>query len=137
MEWFCDRRKPAQTGERNETHHRYGAGNMSEPKTEPDLLREGADDPEQLFHEIRSRLIDVTLVVLVFFAIAGVAASLARVQDIGWHDLMYMHVGFSLAIWATAAFRKHLPFGARASVLLGLSFALGVGGLLTWGLMGM
>ncbi len=110
---------------------------MSEPTAEPDLLWEGADDPEQLFRKIRSQLIDVTMVVLAFLAIPSVAASLARVRDIGWHDLMYVHVGFALLIWATAAFRKHLPFGARVSVLLGLSFALGVAGLLAWGLVGM
>lgn len=69
--------------------------------------------------------------ILGFFALLS---SLSRIFTIGWHDLMYLHIALYLVILTVALAGRYLSFAFRAGIVVAISFILGVGGLLSWGL---
>lgn len=85
---------------------------------------------------VRSRLVDTALVTCSLCAPPAVAASMLRAAEVGWHNIMALHVGAAFVLWATTVFRRRLTFCARVVVLLGVLYLLGTGGLLAWGLVG-
>jgi signal transduction histidine kinase/ActR/RegA family two-component response regulator len=60
--------------------------------------------------------------------------SLARTWLVAWHDIVYLHIVLYLIILAAVLLSHHLSFLLRAAVILGALFALGVAGLVSWGL---
>ena len=78
----------------------------------------------------------------VFFAIAIIApfvlaTGIYRAATLGWKPLMYWQSGFGLLIMGTALLYKRIGYRLRVLTMICIFFFLGIGGLLTWGLMGM
>ena len=91
----------------------------------------------RIIEAVRSRLVNTALFVFTLIAVPAAAASVYRSKDIGWHDLMYFHLGALFIFGLTCIFQRKLTYIVRAFVLLGVLFILGVGALLTWGIMAM
>ena len=78
----------------------------------------------------------------VFFGIAlaapfVLATALYRIAMLGWKPHLYWQPGFGLLIIITALLHRRIGYRFRAWTMICVFFFLGIGGLLTWGLMGM
>jgi two-component system, cell cycle sensor histidine kinase and response regulator CckA len=78
----------------------------------------------------------------VYFAIAVVtpfilATGLYRAMTLGWKPLMYWQSVSALLIIITVLFHKRIAYRFRVLTIICIFFISGIGGLLTWGLMGM
>ena len=72
-----------------------------------------------------------------FMAVIGfivLLVSLSRTYELGWNNVFYVHIFIYLLILSMAVFNKHLGFGIKALVLIGLSYIAGITGLAAWGL---
>ena len=68
--------------------------------------------------------------------VPALVASIYRSVDVGWKDLMYVHIGCALILWMATLWRHRLAFHVRFIIILSLGFVVGIGDLLTWGLIG-
>ncbi len=73
------------------------------------------------------------LAVIGFFALI---ISLSRAFDVGWQNIMALHMGLYLVIVATIILERYLSFFVRALILIGIAYITGVAGLISWGLTG-
>ena len=98
-----------------------------------ELLTAGMDH----ISRTHSRLIKTAFIVSAFLAVPGIISSLYRAKDFGFKPLMVLHAAGAAAVLATLVFGKRISVRIRAGVFLAMLFAMGIGGLLTWGLVGM
>ena len=85
---------------------------------------------------IRSDLINSLLLISAFLGLPAILASLLRIQEIGWKDILYLHIGIYPLILITALLRKRLSLNVRALVLAIAAYLIGIVGLYGWGLLG-
>jgi two-component system cell cycle sensor histidine kinase PleC len=85
---------------------------------------------------VRGRIADGCLVGLALCALPALAVSLWRILDVGWLDVMALHIGLVAVVAAAAVRRRHLPLWARGAVLVGIIYAMGTGSLATFGASG-
>ena len=90
-------------------------------------------DVDDRLREIRSEVVDKSLVVLTAVAIPALVASLSRIMDTGWLPVMAVHIVLALSLFAVAAWRRRLGFVVRAAFLIGFCFTVGLGALFTLG----
>ncbi len=109
---------------------------MGVEKTEKGIYGAEADLQATVAH-VRDRLVNGLLIFLVCFGLPAVVASLFRARDVGWHSIMYVQVGVYCLLVFAALMRHRLSYTLRAGGLLCLTFSLAVGGIVTWGLVGM
>ncbi len=83
--------------------------------------------------DIRSEVCDITLAGLLGAGFLALLASLARSVDIGWRPVMALHVVIVATVAVAYLFRSRIPVGARAAVIIGSLFIVGVNGLLVSG----
>ena len=98
---------------------------------EPGVTDAAARDVDDRLREIRSEVVDKSLVVLTVVAIPALVASLSRIIDTGWLPVMAVHIVLALSLFAVAAWRKRLGFVVRAVYLIGFCFMVGLGALFT------
>ena len=99
--------------------------------------RNSADSESlQEIHSIRDQLINKVLFVIAVFALPILGLSLYRAKDVGWQDVMFLHIALAIIIVAAAVFHRLISFRIRALIVISLFFIVGAGGLLTWGLSG-
>jgi PAS domain S-box-containing protein len=109
---------------------------MSEPENPADLSSEGTSDPERLLQGIRRQVSGAGVVVVTLAITPLVILSIVRARGIGWHTAMYGYFGLAALVWASVHFRKRIPHRVQVSILVGVCFLLGVGGILISGLIG-
>ena len=85
---------------------------------------------------IRDRQLTWGFRAIAFVGIFALAISLSRGFDVGWQNIMALHIGLYLVIVAMLILDQHLSFSVRAWILIGIVFIKGVAGLLAWGLTG-
>jgi PAS domain S-box-containing protein len=85
---------------------------------------------------IRDRVLNTVIGILVIVALPGLLASLSRTLEIGWQNIMYVHLTSYLIVLLAAIFRKRLTYGVRAGVLFLLIFLTGAASIISWGLIG-
>jgi signal transduction histidine kinase/CheY-like chemotaxis protein len=73
------------------------------------------------------------LTILAFFVLI---VSLSRAYLIGWHNLMYIHIGSYLLILGIAFFKKSIPYIVKAVLIVSTTFILASSGLVVLGLAG-
>ena len=73
------------------------------------------------------------IAVIGFFAFI---ISLSRAIDVGWQNVMALHLVLYLIILSVVILDQHLSFTVRAWTLIGVVFVKGVAGLIFWGLTG-
>jgi len=71
------------------------------------------------------------IAILGFFALLS---SISRAFSVGWHSVMYLHIGIYLVVLATALLNRRLSFFLKATIITSIAFLLGVAGLIAWGL---
>jgi diguanylate cyclase (GGDEF)-like protein/PAS domain S-box-containing protein len=86
--------------------------------------------------EIRSRLVNASLIVICIFALPAIAGVVVRSADIGWSNDIYLYGGAYSAVVIITVLRNRLPFRLRAFMLLAVWFAIGTTSLFMWGLAG-
>ncbi len=85
---------------------------------------------------VRSRIVNAILLALSVLAAPAVAASIWRAKDIGWQNVIGVHIVFFPFILGAYILRKRLDYNLRAFILLGSTYFLGVLGLFNFGLVG-
>lgn len=85
---------------------------------------------------IRDKIADRALMALSVIAVPALAASLWRMQSIGWQPVMALHVLVAGIIWSVTLFRQRIPYRARAFIIIAVTFSIGVGGFLNFALSG-
>ena len=91
--------------------------------------------PEQI-DEVRNQLLDKSLVVIAALIIPTVAISLLRAQSTGWQPIMFLHIVLTVLIFISIILRRRLTLQVRTAIIFGSLFLAGIGGLLTYGLIG-
>ncbi len=86
------------------------------------------------FEKTRDKVVDMALAAFVVIGLLALGASLYRITVIGWQPVMAVHVVIWIAVVGVFLFRRRLVFHVRAWFLLGVLIILGIGGLLTFGL---
>lgn len=86
---------------------------------------------------IRNRLVNAGLLVYATFAAPTVIFSLIRSADIGWQNLMTIHITLVATAIVTAICRRFISFRIRALIFLGILFTGGAVGVFVLGLLGM
>jgi signal transduction histidine kinase/ActR/RegA family two-component response regulator len=92
-------------------------------------------DPD-LINEIRERQLTRGIRYLSVLGFFALIASLSRAFDVGWQNVMYLHITLYLVVLGTAIFNRSLPYLTRAAIILILSFTVSLAGLISWGLAG-
>lgn len=82
------------------------------------------------------RMVNSLLVALVWLGLFALVASLIRWRETGWHDLVLGQIVIYVYLAVLTLLRNRLSYNVRAYSVVAASFFLGVGGLLTWGLIG-
>ena len=95
-------------------------------------MQTGVDVINEIHEKQLSRGIQC-LTILAFFVLI---VSLSRAYLIGWHNLMYIHIGSYLLILGIAFFKKSIPYIIKAVLIAGTTFILALSGLVTLGLAG-
>jgi two-component sensor histidine kinase len=91
---------------------------------------------EDTVFNIQSRVLDWALVTFAIAAIPGLVISFYRAIDIGWQNITFLHTGLGVILWLTAIFRHRLQFRIRATVCIGIIYAVGIAGLVVYWLSG-
>jgi signal transduction histidine kinase/DNA-binding NarL/FixJ family response regulator len=87
--------------------------------------------------EIRGQVLNSALVAMAILNIPVLPLSLYRTVNVGWQPVYYVHIVLSLLIWGTAIYRKRLSFRTKLVIIFGYLAVHAIGGLLTWGLIGL
>lgn len=98
-------------------------------------MLQGRNHPIDLA-DIRGKIANGVLAALSVVAIPALAASLLRIQSIGWQPVMALHIVVACVIWATTIGRKHIGVTSRSFIIVGFIFLLGLGGFLNFALSG-
>jgi hypothetical protein len=85
----------------------------------------------------RSQQVNAIFVACATFGIPSLLASIYRAKQFGVQPLFLLQIGIYFAVLIIIALRRHLSFRARTFTLLTILFVLAIGGLYTWGLVGM
>lgn len=94
------------------------------------IMKNGIDE----IQTIRDRLLTRSLSAIVVIGFPALVASLSRAIYTGWQDVMSFHIiVYSLSI-GIYLLRERLSYNLKAWIVTGGTFALGIAGLLTWGL---
>ncbi|GIX35701.1 MAG: hypothetical protein KatS3mg126_1480 [Lysobacteraceae bacterium] len=73
---------------------------------------------------LRSRLLDNVLLLIAITGTPGIALSVARAMDFGWHPFLTVQVGLLAVLWLLWAARERLAFGVRLGALVLLMTSL-------------
>lgn len=84
--------------------------------------------------EIRSEACNKTLVAYSIVAFPALFISLTRAFEQGWQPVMYIQVLLIIGLAIVTVRRHHLSLNIRAGFLTAVLFALGLAGMLTYGL---
>ncbi|MEN8141273.1 MAG: ATP-binding protein [Thermodesulfobacteriota bacterium] len=91
---------------------------------------------DNTIQQVRSEVLDSTLLVFSFISIPALLASLARAPHMGWQPVMTLEVIMVAMLWGVTLGRHAISYQVRAILLLGCLFTLGVFGFWTVGLAG-
>jgi signal transduction histidine kinase/CheY-like chemotaxis protein len=86
--------------------------------------------------DIREEQLTRVIQSLVFLGFIILIASISRSLFLGWHKLMYVHIGAYAVILGIAVFRNYLSHISKTTLLISLIFILSLIGLSTLGLIG-
>ncbi len=92
-----------------------------------------ADGAESGLDGVRSRIADGCLIGLSVAVLPALAASLSRVTDIGWIDVMGLHIALTATIVGITLMRRRIPMRLRAGFLVAVFYLIGLGSLANFG----
>lgn len=94
------------------------------------------DSPDALLLQLRHVLVDRVWLGFVGVAVLGTPLSVARAMTTGWMHLYTVHVLLAMSVIVVYGLRKRLPLGVKSASLMVILWAVGVGGLFTFGMLG-
>ncbi len=100
------------------------------------ILADSFDDPEQLLSQLRHNLIITLLWAAAIISLPAIVASVARSILFGWRNVLTFHIVVGIFLWLLVFIRKRLSFNTLAITLITTCFAIGFGGIVSWGLIG-
>lgn len=86
--------------------------------------------------DIRSRVLNGSLVTFAIAAVLGLGISFYRAIDVGWQNVTLLHTALAVILWLTTIFRSKLHFRIRATVCIGILYAVGIAGVAVYWLSG-
>lgn len=89
-----------------------------------------------VMRNIREEQLTRVIQSLVFLGFPVLIASLSRIMVIGWHNMMYIHIGSYISIIGIAFFSKHLTHTLKTMLLVSIVFILALAALTALGLNG-
>jgi diguanylate cyclase (GGDEF)-like protein len=100
-------------------------------------LPDGSDSTsqEQLI-EIRNQLLDKSLTLILIFIIPALVFSFLRAETTGWQPVMCFHIFIAVLLVVCIGLKRRLALQYRIWLILGSLFLSGIGGLITYGLIG-
>jgi signal transduction histidine kinase/CheY-like chemotaxis protein len=88
------------------------------------------------FQILRDRQLSWGLRVASVVGLFALLISLYRASAVGWHAVMVLQIILYVIILCTTFLNRHLSFLFRATIVVAVTFILGVTGLMAWGLVG-
>jgi hypothetical protein len=85
----------------------------------------------------RSQQVNAIFIACATFGVPSLIASLYRAREFGWQPVFILQMAIYVTVLLVIALRHRLSFRARTFTLLTVLFLLAIGGLFTWGLVGM
>ena len=92
------------------------------------------DKSDLTLEQLRSQLTNKGLVLFSFVVVPALIVSLFRARLHGWQPVFTLHIISAVVIVFAAFFRNRLPYGLRAGIIILLWSAIGVVGVLNFGL---
>jgi diguanylate cyclase (GGDEF)-like protein len=92
--------------------------------------------PQERWRQLRQVFVEEILrsiLALVFFAMP---VSLLRSWTSGWQPLYSLHLGIALVFLCVYRWRARMPLEVKAAIPIAIYWAMAVGALITWGLVG-
>jgi len=88
-----------------------------------------------LMNEIRERQLTRGIRYAAVLGILPLIFSVSRAYYAGWHSVMSLQIVFYCLIMVTAIFSRSLPFIVKASIIVAITYILGLSSLISWGLL--
>lgn len=89
---------------------------------------------DEAYLNIRSKLCNAYLIALLILIFPALAASLLRIDTIGWQPVMGLHIVMAVATTLIALFRKSIPYSARVGYIIFFFSIIGLAGVWNFGL---
>ena len=99
------------------------------------MLREH-DSPMQSLDSVRENILDTLLIAIAICGFFPLAASLYRIVDMGWQNIITIHVVAYIAMSSMAVLRRKLIFRLKALVLIFMCFLIGCLAIVNMGIIG-
>lgn len=110
---------------------------MSGKEVSPKLIESLYQSQVEAIDAFRSQQVNAIFIACATFGVPSLLASIYRAKEFGLRPIFLLQLAVYLVVLLIIAFRHRLSFRARTFTLLSILFILAIGGLLTWGLMGM
>jgi hypothetical protein len=110
---------------------------MLEKEVSPELVENLYQSQIEAIAAFRSQQVNAIFIACATFGVPSLIASIYRAKQFGVKPLFLVQLVVYFAVLVIIALRHRLSFRVRTFTLLTILFILGVGGLFTWGLMGM
>jgi PAS domain S-box-containing protein len=92
--------------------------------------------PNLSHSEIRNGLTDSVILSAAIVVLVALLGSLLRINEIGFQPVMYLQIAVSFFVVSLYLFRQKLSLNMRARAICACFFIAGVGGMLSFGLVG-
>ncbi len=91
----------------------------------------------EAIHHARDKIVNSALIAFSIVGLVLIPVSLLRSISIGWQPVMAVHLVLWLSLTGVTVFRHRLPFPVRAWILISMFLVGCLGGLMTFGLIGL
>jgi diguanylate cyclase (GGDEF)-like protein len=92
--------------------------------------------PQERWRQLRQVFVEEILRSILALVFVAVPVSLTRSWTTGWQPLYTLHLGISLVFLCLYRWRGRMPMAVRAAIPIAIYWAMAVGALITWGLVG-
>jgi hypothetical protein len=110
---------------------------MSGKEVSPKLIESLYQSQVEAIDAFRSQQVNAIFIACATFGVPSLLASIYRAKEFGLRPIFLLQLAVYLVVLLIIALRHRLSFRARTFTLLSILFILAIGGLFTWGLMGM
>jgi hypothetical protein len=110
---------------------------MSVKEVSPELIENLYQSQLEAIAAFRSQQVNAIFIACATFGVPSLIASIYRAKQFGLQPLFLLQLVIYLTVLLIIALRHRLSFRMRAFTLLTILSILGIGGLFTWGLVGM
>jgi diguanylate cyclase (GGDEF)-like protein len=92
--------------------------------------------PQERWSQLRHIFVEEILRSILALVVIALPVSLSRSLTTGWQPLYSLHIGIAVVYLGLYSLRNRMPLEVKASIPILIYWALAVGALVTWGLVG-